>query len=144
MWWRIGETKNLNYICKNVSNTVGMFTLKWSALKEIAKCLKCLLHKCDDLNLDPQHPWKPDTVVVVYMFITGAGFTLCLLCLQILSATMLRRTCHSPGISNTFSSPLLLSAFRASCRDFTGPPCRPHIGAQNAIICSQGTINPSF
>lgn len=102
-----------------------MFTLKWSALKEIAQWVKCLLHKCDDLSLDPQHPGILHAVVLVSVLITGAGFTLCL---QILSAAMLRRAYHNPGISNTFSSPLLLSAFRASCRAFTGPPYRPHIG----------------
>lgn len=96
----VGKTKNFNYICKNVSNPVGMFTLKWSALKEIAQWVKCLLHKCDDLSLDPQHPRKLDTVVLVYVLITGPGFTLCL---QILSATMLRRAYYNPGISNTFS-----------------------------------------
>lgn len=61
----VGKTKNFNYICKNVSNPVGMFTLKWSALKEIAQWVKCLLHKCDDLSLDPQHPRKLDTVVLI-------------------------------------------------------------------------------
>lgn len=121
----VGKTKNFNYNCKNVSNPIGMFTLKWSALKEIAQWVKCLLHKCDDLSLDPQHPGILHAVVLVYVLITGAGFTLCL---QILSAAMLRRAYHNPGISNTFSSPLLLSAFRASCRAFTGPPYRPHIG----------------
>lgn len=35
------KTKNLNYICKNVSNPIGMFTLKWNSPKEIAQWVKC-------------------------------------------------------------------------------------------------------